>query len=86
MSLIPKKMNREECIIYVPLLDEGTDVWRPVKAEELEDDLFRIKAMDDYNSADENWRFKPGEIVRCKRRILSGGNVLVAVELVSRGC
>jgi hypothetical protein len=28
--------------IYVSLLDEGTDVWRPVAAEHIRDDIYRI--------------------------------------------
>ena len=29
--------------IYVYLLDEGTDCWRPVSAEHFRDDVYRIK-------------------------------------------
>jgi hypothetical protein len=28
--------------IYMALLDEGVDVWRPVLAERLHDDVYRI--------------------------------------------
>jgi hypothetical protein len=65
--------------IYVALLDEGTDVWRPVDAEELRDGLFRIMS-ENSRPHDERWEFPPGSIVRCERRHLSEGPVLVAVS------
>jgi hypothetical protein len=65
--------------IYVALLDEGTDVWRPVEAEELRDGLFRI-ISENSRPDDERWEFSPGSIVRCERRHLSAGPVLVAVS------
>ena len=65
--------------IYVYLLDEGTDSWRPVDAEHLGDDRYRI--MDtNADPDDEHWEFQSGEIVRCERRDLSGGSCLVAIE------
>ncbi len=64
--------------IYVSLLDEGTDVWRPVEAEELRDGLFRI-VSENSNSEDERWEFSPGSIVRCEQQQFSDGPVLVAV-------
>ena len=56
-------------MIYLELIGEGTDVWRPVEAELLDDDVYRItSSLDD---PDEVWRFLPGELVRCERRHLS---------------
>ncbi len=66
--------------IYVALLDEGTDVWRPVQATELTNGVFRIAPTKPPN--DEVWEFEPGATVRCERRHLSGGSALVAIELV----
>jgi len=65
--------------IYVSLLNEGTDVWRPVTAEQLRDDVYRIigEAPD---SDDEEWEFAPGDIVRCRKQKLSGNDCLVAYE------
>jgi len=31
-----------EAVVYVRLLDEGTDVWRPVRATALPDGTFRL--------------------------------------------
>jgi hypothetical protein len=66
--------------IYVALLDEGTDVCRPVEAEELPSGLFRI-ISDNPDPEDEHWEFPPGSVVRCERRHLSGVPKLVAVAL-----
>ena len=69
--------------IYVYLLDEGTDVWRPVQAEHLGDDRYRITSV---NAArdDEQWQFKTGDVVRCSSRTLSGGPALIAHERVEQ--
>jgi len=47
-------------IIYVPLLDEGTAVWRPVGSDWLGGDRYRIRG---HVSDDEEWAFKPGTVV-----------------------
>ena len=67
--------------IYVRLLDEGTDVWRPTLATVCGDGVFRSLATPNYNPEDESWEFLPGERVRCEKRKLSGGECIVAVEL-----
>jgi hypothetical protein len=59
--------------VYVALLDEGTAVWRPVAAEKVGPDLFRLL---DCVPVDECWQFEPGEIVRCEARALSGGRAV----------
>ena len=67
--------------IYVPLLDEGVDVWRPVTAKELPDGLHEIVSVNTHPS-DEKWAFPTGSRVRCEPRSLSDGVHLVAVGLV----
>ena len=57
-------------IIYMPLLDEGTDVWRPVEATHLSGDLYRV---DGTTPADEKWVFPQGAIVRCERTTVKEG-------------
>jgi hypothetical protein len=64
--------------IYIALLDEGVDVWRPVAAER-EGAFFRVA---DSPPEDEKWAFGFGALVRCEQRELSEGPVLVAVEAV----
>ena len=63
--------------IYVPLLDEGTDVWRPASAEHIREDLYRIVGE---APEDEQWKFSPGQLVRCRQQKLSGGDCLVAYQ------
>src|SRR5262245_33554283 len=48
--------------VFVSLLDEGTDVWRPVQARPLGGNLYRIIGVD-ADLADETWQFSPGAIV-----------------------
>jgi hypothetical protein len=67
-------------IVYVQLLDEGVSVWRPVNAEEIGADRFRLIETPGYDSAIEAWEFAPGALVRCEMRQLSGETVAVAVE------
>jgi hypothetical protein len=63
--------------IYVYLLDEGTDVWAPVDAEHISEDVYRILGG---RSEVENAQFAPGTLVRCRPQTLSGGKVLLAFE------
>jgi hypothetical protein len=66
--------------VYVYLLDEGTDVWRPVAAEHVRDDVYRL--VGEPSDGTETWQFETGQNVRCKQRQLSGGTRLVAYECV----
>jgi hypothetical protein len=60
--------------VYVELLDEGVDVWRPVEAERESDGVVRLPG----NAPDgETWAYPPGSRVRCERRDIG----LVAVAL-----
>jgi len=68
-------------VIYVPLVGEGTHVWRPVAATHVGDNRYQIMGM---APADEHWQFSRGQVVRCEERALSGGECLVAVELANK--
>ena len=68
--------------VYMPLLDEGTSVWRPVWAESLAGSTFRIVANQPCDTDDEHWEFPPGSVVRCCPQALSDGTFLTAFELV----
>ena len=63
--------------VYIALLDEGVDSWRPVEAESMGDNLYRIPGS---VPAEECWEFRPGMVVFCQERQLSGGLTLVAVH------
>jgi len=67
-------------IIYVALLDEGTDVWRPVEAAHVSADCYEILTAP---ASGERPQFSVGQIVRCEPKRLSGGICLVAIEAIS---
>lgn len=67
-------------LIYVQLLNEGVDVYRPTTAEPLENGLFRLNPTPDYNPEDEEWEFLPGTIVAGRVQSLYEGKLLVAVS------
>jgi hypothetical protein len=70
----------ETVTVYVKLLEEGTDVWRPVEAQHLHDHCFLLLGKPE---DDEMWEFSSGSTVICEHRELSGGICEVAVRLVS---
>jgi len=67
-----------EQTIYIELLDEGIDVWRPVQSKEQPDGTFKLP---DHAPDGEKWRFPPASRVRCQRQDLADGPALVATEL-----
>ena len=56
--------------IYVALLDEGVDVWRPVQARALGGGEFEILGI---VPAGELWEFPPGTRVRCREHDFADG-------------
>ena len=56
--------------IFMPLLNDGTECWRPVAATPLGAELFRVESVCD---DDEEWQFPSGSVVRCGPRTFSGG-------------
>lgn len=67
--------------VYVRLLDEGVEVWRPVGAAEEAPGLYRL--LGPKPDETELWEFEPDDLVRCAPRKFSDGNIgLVAVERV----
>jgi hypothetical protein len=69
----------ERDTIYVALLDEGIDVWRPVEAERPSPDRYLIVDQD-YDPGIERWEFEPGTVVRCRKEKRNGRRILVATE------
>lgn len=67
--------------VYVRLLDEGTDVFRPTQAENVHEGAYRLLPMQDYDPDDEHWEFLPGQMVICELVTLHGGVRLVAKSL-----
>jgi hypothetical protein len=64
--------------IYVALLDDGVETWRPVTATRLGDDLYHLA---DDAPEDERWEFPPGSTVLVEERQLAEGPTLVATRL-----
>ena len=64
--------------IFVQLLNEGTDCWRPANAREREG-VFEILGI---MPAGEEWQFAPGKRVLCRPKLFADGSTaLVAFEL-----
>jgi hypothetical protein len=64
--------------IFVQLLDEAVEVWRPVLAERIAQDTYRISDQP-YQSDSEQWEFEPGEVVTCVVRDTGEGDAVIAV-------
>lgn len=65
--------------VYVKLLDEATDVWRPTQAEPLGEMTAKLLPPPDYDPHDEHWEFPPENIVKYESRMLDGETVFVAM-------
>jgi hypothetical protein len=65
----------ESEIIFMPLLNEGTDVWVPVRARVEGVGLFRIIGP---MPEDQKWRFPTGTLVRTRVRKFADGKEAVA--------
>jgi hypothetical protein len=64
--------------VFVRLLDEGTDAFRPVPAVLVKEALYRLGGA---VPEDESWEFLPGTTVRChQHRFADGTTGLLAVE------
>jgi len=66
--------------IYVYLPDEGTDVWAPVDAEHVRDDVYRIV---DCRGEDKAAQFGKDALVRCRLQNLSGDGGRICECLVA---
>jgi hypothetical protein len=76
-------MKPEE--IYIALLDEGVNVWRPAPAWKVEDSTYIILRPDEYDPEDEHWEYPPGSTVVCEPRTTDQGTILAAVRPVHLG-
>lgn len=70
--------STSEIVIYIPLLNEGTDVVRPTTGILLQPDVVRVLSTADYDPRLEEWEFPPGSTVRCVKEFREGREVLVA--------
>lgn len=67
-------------IIYIQILDEPINVWRPVPAMEISESVYLLQGFDIYDPEIETWEFAPGTKVTVKERLMEGQMVLVAVR------
>ncbi|MCW5625559.1 MAG: hypothetical protein KIT73_12675 [Burkholderiales bacterium] len=56
--------------VYVALLDEGTECWRPVQAEHLAENTYRLSGR---IPDEEVWAFQPGDEVLCREHVFADG-------------
>jgi hypothetical protein len=65
--------------IYVKIIDEDIDVWKPAKAECIKDDIYKIIDTDD------ELEFNNGSIVQVKKKIFSDGEEgLIAYRKINK--
>jgi hypothetical protein len=64
-------MSLNSVLIFVPLADEGTDVWRPVQAELIAPHKYKLLG---HIPTDEIWLFVPGQIVVCEHKTFVDGS------------
>jgi hypothetical protein len=65
--------------IFVSLLDERVDVWRPVRAKHLRENIYKIIEQP-YDREDERWQFEPGDEVVCELVEANEGQILAATR------
>ena len=65
--------------IYVSLLDENVEVWRPVQAERTGGNVYKILNQH-YDRETEIWQFEPGDEVVCEEIESSEGPILAAIR------
>jgi hypothetical protein len=73
-------MNKTLKTVYVKLVGEQVDVWRPVQAEHLGDDIYLIVDQP-YDRDSETWQFGPGSSVICELVESADGPILGATDL-----
>ena len=66
--------------IYVKLLNEGTEVYRPVTATHISGNRYQVEGFDIYDPEDELWEFPPGCYVNVVGTITHGETILRAIE------
>lgn len=69
--------------IFVRLPEESVEVWRPVKAEHVRENVFRIVDQP-YDSDIEAWQFIPGDEVICEMVDVSDGRIFAATRKAQR--
>lgn len=63
--------------VFVRLMSENVDVWRPVRAKRIDGMIYMILGQK-YDSDIETWQFVPGDKVVCEYVKNEDGQILVA--------
>jgi len=74
----------KEVEIHVRLLGEGVEVSRPTKAIRVGWRRYKILPTPDYDTAEEDWEFKPDSIVRLKKCHGDSGQYFLAVSPINK--
>jgi hypothetical protein len=71
--------------VYVYLMNEGSDAWRPVPSRHRSGDFYLLGSVEGVDlGIDEEWEFAPGTLVKVARRTLRNGKSgLVAIAKVA---
>ena len=67
--------------IMMPLLNEGTQVWRPTNADRQINGAYLIVGP---KPDDEDWAFQIGDIVQCESRSFADGSVHLVPTKISK--
>jgi hypothetical protein len=78
--------STERRTVYVRLMGEGTEVYRPTEARVVGEETVMLLAPAGYDPDDEQWEFPPGTTVYCVTRNLRGQHVFVAVAKAQEVC
>jgi hypothetical protein len=73
-------MDAAVTTIYIELLEEGTQVWRPVQAALEYGYVYRLPQTLAQEMTGEVWAFPPGSLVHCEMRDFDDGPGLVAMR------
>ena len=60
----------------MPLVGEGTESWQPVRAAQIDSNVFEVV---DKIPEDESWAFAPFSRVRCRDKVFANGQVGLVV-------
>ena len=77
----PTPLTGNRAVIYMNLVNTGVACLRPVQAEHLGRDFYKVAEP---VPEGEQWEFQPGQVVRCRKKSLSSGKAMVAFEEAPR--
>ena len=72
--------SNADLTIYIPLQNEGVEVFRPTEAMAFGDGYYKVLPTPHYDPADEEWQFLPETIVKGEWRKNGSNECLYAVE------